>query len=67
MGVRSVAYHRLTPAAGGGTTITIGIDQTGALAWLSGRLIAGKTRRYLPMEAAGLKAASEAAAVDTQG
>ncbi len=57
-GVHTVAFHRLT-ARPDGTEIAIGITQTGPLAWLVGALTAGKTRRYLKLEAAGLKAASE--------
>jgi hypothetical protein len=61
-GVHTVAYHRVRTDPGGATEIAIGIDQTGPLAWLVGALIAAKTRRYLKLEAAGLKAAGEAAA-----
>ncbi|MFC0506733.1 SRPBCC family protein [Micromonospora costi] len=59
-GVHTLAYHRLTPEADGATRITIGIRQTGPLAGLVALLIAARTRRYLRMEAAGLKAAAEA-------
>ncbi len=61
-GVRTVAFHRLAANPDGTTQITIGLDQTGALAGLVGALIGGRTRRYLAMEAAGLKAASESVA-----
>jgi hypothetical protein len=60
-GVRTVAFHRLMPDASGGTTITIGIRQSGALAGLLGALTGARTRRYLGLEAAGLKAAAESA------
>jgi hypothetical protein len=61
-GVHTVAYHRVDRQADGTTRISIGIRQTGALAWLVALLIATRTRRYLRMEAAGLKAAAEAGA-----
>ncbi len=57
-GLRTVAFHRLKPDADG-VTITIGIEQTGALAGLMGALTGSRTRRYLALEAAGLKAAAE--------
>jgi hypothetical protein len=60
-GLHTLAYHRVSPDDGGGATITIGIRQTGALAGLLGALTATRTRRYLALEAAGLKAAAESA------
>jgi hypothetical protein len=60
-GVRSVAFHRLT-ALPDGTEITIGVHQTGPLAGLLSVFTAARTRRYLKLEAAGLKAASEESA-----
>lgn len=58
-GVRSVAFHRLDPTTDGGTRISIGVRQTGPLAGLLRLLTAARTRQYLQLEAAGLKAASE--------
>jgi hypothetical protein len=66
-GLHTVAYHRLAPDASGGTTITIGIRQTGALASLLGALTGSRTRRYLALEAAGLKAAAESAQRGREG
>jgi hypothetical protein len=57
--VHTVAFHRLEANPDGGTRITIGLDQTGPLARLVGALTGARTRRYLALEAAGLKAASE--------
>lgn len=57
-GVHTVGWHRLT-ADGEGTRIDVGVRQTGPLAWLVGLLTGGKTRRFIAMEAAGLKAAGE--------
>lgn len=61
-GVHTVAFHRVAANPDGTTQITIGLDQTGALAGPVGAFIGGRTRRYLVMEAAGLKAASESLA-----
>lgn len=60
-GVHSVAFHRLTAKPDGGTQITIGLSQTGALAGVLKMLTEAKTRSFLRLEAAGLKAAAEAA------
>ncbi|MFE9201371.1 SRPBCC family protein [Micromonospora sp. NPDC007230] len=62
-GVHTIAYHRVEGQPDGTTRISIGIQQTGALAWLVALLTAARTRRYLRMEAAGLKAAAESEAV----
>ncbi|MFU8875373.1 SRPBCC family protein [Micromonospora sp. SL4-19] len=61
-GVHTVAYHRVDRQPDGTTRISIGIQQRGALAWLVALLTAARTRRYLRMEATGLKAAAEAGA-----
>jgi hypothetical protein len=66
LGVLSVGFHRLSENPDGSTRITIGIAQSGLLAGVVGALLSAKTRRYLEMEAAGLKAASLAAAADVQ-
>jgi hypothetical protein len=63
-GVHTVAYHRVVELPDGGSRITIGIRQRGALSRLVAALTAAKTRRYLALEAAGLKAAAEAALAD---
>ncbi|MDG4820455.1 SRPBCC family protein [Asanoa sp. WMMD1127] len=61
-GVRTIGRHLISPTAGGGTTITLELAQTGPLAGLLGLLFGRRNRRYLAMEVAGLAAASEAAA-----
>jgi hypothetical protein len=61
-GVHTVAYHRLSRRPDGTTQITIGLRQTGVLSGLIALLTAARTRRYLVMEAAGLKSAAEVAA-----
>jgi uncharacterized protein YndB with AHSA1/START domain len=61
-GITSVATHTVEPRADGRTHVTMSIDQRGPLGALFGRLYARLTRSYLAMEAAGLKARSEALA-----
>jgi hypothetical protein len=60
-GVVTVGYHRVDPGSGGETMITIGVRQTGPLAGVVRLLTGARTKRYLGLEAAGLKAAAEAA------
>jgi hypothetical protein len=61
-GVRTTASHRLEPQGAGATRVHQSIEQRGPLGAVIGRLYAGLTRRYLAMEAAGLKARAEAPA-----
>jgi hypothetical protein len=49
----------VTPLDEGTTRVEQSIDQTGPLGRLIGRLMAGTTRRYLRIEAEGLKAVAE--------
>jgi len=58
-GAHTVARHVVTPVGDGTTRVEQSIDQAGPIGALVGRLAAGLTRRYLRMEAEGLKAASE--------
>ena len=59
-GAHTVAWHVVTPVDSATTRVEQGIDQDGPIGGLVGRLYAGLTRRYLRMEAQGLKAACEA-------
>lgn len=61
-GVRTVGRHLISPNGDGSTRITLELHQTGPLAGLIGALVGRRTVRYLDLEAAGLKAASEDAA-----
>ena len=60
-GVHTRASHRVTRTADG-SRVTLSIDQGGVLGRLVGRLYGGLTRRYVAMEAAGLKQRSESSA-----
>jgi uncharacterized membrane protein len=60
LGVRTVGHHWLQRNPDGTTRIRLAVEQHGALAGLVRALTAARTRRYIAMEAAGLKAASEA-------
>jgi hypothetical protein len=59
MGINLVATHRLDTLEAGRTRVTLSVDQSGPLAWL-GNLIFGRLgRRYVRMEAEGLKRRAE--------
>jgi uncharacterized protein YndB with AHSA1/START domain len=57
----SVAGHRIEPRGDRGSRVTLTVRQTGALMTIIAPLMAGTTRHYMEMEAAGLKAACEGA------
>jgi uncharacterized protein YndB with AHSA1/START domain len=54
-GAVTTAAHRLTPSGDGRVTATLGVRQSGPLGTVFGRLTAGLTRRYLRLEADGIK------------
>jgi len=58
-GVRSYGGHRISPTDGG-CTVTLTIRQNGPMAWLAALLYGGMSRRYVDMEAQGLKRYCEA-------
>jgi carbon monoxide dehydrogenase subunit G len=58
-GLRTTGTHLVEPS-GDGARAVARLDQEGLLGGLVGRLSKGLTERYLAMEAAGLKARSEA-------
>lgn len=57
-GGRTIAVHEVT-ADGGRTRVRQRLDQQGLVGSLIGRLMRGTTKRYLELEAQGLKARSE--------
>ena len=57
-GIRTVGTHKLRETVSG-TEVTLGIEHSGLLAPIIGRLTERRTRRYVGMEAAGLKHLSE--------
>jgi uncharacterized membrane protein len=58
-GARTVASHRITPTPDGRSTVTLTINQMGPLSALINPFIGGMTRRYVQMEADGLKRRAE--------
>lgn len=59
-GTRLVAGHYLEPNGSGGTTVRVSIDVEGPLAGALGLMVGGRIRRYLQMEADGIKRHCEA-------
>lgn len=57
-GVRVLARHAIEPSAAG-SRVTLSIQYNGIIGNLIGRLTAGINRRYLALEAEGLKRRSE--------
>jgi uncharacterized protein YndB with AHSA1/START domain len=55
IGIKSVATHRLEPRGDGTVTLTLGLVQTGWLAWLVRSRAEKTAREYLAIEAQGLK------------
>lgn len=58
-GASMVATHTVTPR-NGGSTLTLIVDSTGLAAKLFGWMLAGTGRRFMEMEAAGVKRRAEA-------
>jgi uncharacterized membrane protein len=61
-GITTVGTHVLEETAGPGVNMTLGVEQSGPLAPVIAPLTAPRTRRYVQMEADGLKRRSEAGA-----
>jgi len=59
VGAHTTADHRLTPLGSGRTQVDLSIDQRGVLGRPIGWLLKRTTRRYLRMEAEGLRTRSE--------
>lgn len=59
-GMTSEGVHRIDERPGG-VTVTLSIRQTGVVGEVLGRLFGGRSRRWVRMEAAGLKQRAEPA------
>ena len=60
LGATSTATHRLTAVDDATTRVDTALEMTGVLGDLVGRLITKRAKRYMAMEAEGLRAACEA-------
>ena len=58
-GVRTRAVHEVRPEPTGGCRLLLQIRQAGPLAWVAARVFGRLTRRYLGMEAEGLRRRAE--------
>ncbi|GAA2576016.1 SRPBCC family protein [Actinomadura fulvescens] len=58
-GVTTVASHDITSHPDGTVSVRLGLDQSGPLAFLVALLAGRRARRYVAMEAAGLKQKAE--------
>ena len=58
-GGSTLAHHTLSPLPEGRTLVRQALDQRGPIGAIVGRLMRGTTRRYLAMEAQGLRDRSE--------
>jgi carbon monoxide dehydrogenase subunit G len=61
-GARQVASHTVTPRGDGGSSLELRIESDGWAVTLFGWMLAGTARRYVRMEAEGVKRRAEAAA-----
>lgn len=58
-GLTTTGEHRISPTSEGSTSLALAIEQRGPLAGILGRMYGNLTRRYMAMEAAGMKSAAE--------
>jgi uncharacterized protein YndB with AHSA1/START domain len=65
-GVTTLGTHTITTAGDGRSSLTLGLRQSGALVGLVNVLTGSRTRRYVQMEADGLKRAAESLRVETR-
>jgi uncharacterized membrane protein len=59
-GITTLGTHALQETGDARVTVTLGLHQSGALAPIIGLFTAARSRRYVQMEADGLKKSSEA-------
>ena len=60
-GMKAVAAHEVRASVSGGSAVRLSLRQTGPLSWLLGFWLAKVSRRYVEMEAQGLKRRCEGA------
>ena len=58
-GQRSEGRHTVVPDGAGGSVATLSIQMSGPIGWLVGKLLGGMSRRFVRMEAEGLKRRAE--------
>lgn len=58
-GLTTLGTHEVSEAGPDRSTLTLGIDQSGLLAPLLSLLVGARSRRYVELEAAGLKRGAE--------
>jgi uncharacterized protein YndB with AHSA1/START domain len=58
-GISTVGLHVISPVAADRVTVTLGLRQSGILASILGILTAARAKRYVQMEADGLKQRAE--------
>ena len=63
VGSRMVARHVVTPRGDSSSTATLSVDSSGWAVALIGWLLAGTGRRYIEMEAEGLKVRAESSSM----
>jgi uncharacterized membrane protein len=66
-GARNTARHDIEPLPGGGSRVRLEFETAGVLGGLVGRLYGGMVKRYLGMEAEGLKRRAESGASGVEG
>ena len=65
-GLVSVGVHRVEPAGDGASRVTLSLAWSGPLAPVVRRLVGGLSRRYVELEAQGLKRRCEASSAPSQ-
>jgi uncharacterized protein YndB with AHSA1/START domain len=64
-GAKTIGVHTVSPSGEHASTLTLGLTQSGVLARLVGALTGTRTRKFVQMEANGLKRAAESEAAGT--
>jgi uncharacterized protein YndB with AHSA1/START domain len=64
-GAKTIGAHTVSSSGAHVSTLTLGLTQSGVLARLVGALTGARTRKFVQMEANGLKRAAESSAAGT--